>query len=79
MDRRNCAMLVLSRSVGHRGIGKTNPKLTKIRIGGGITITILSASGDRVRVGVEAPPEVSILRDEIDEAPPASPATIPPA
>jgi carbon storage regulator len=47
-------MLVLSRKPGE-----------KIVIGGGITVTVLEAHGDRVRVGIEAPDQVRILRAEL--------------
>lgn len=49
-------MLVLSR--------KTNEK---IKIGEDIEITIVSVSGEVVRVGIEAPKEVKILRSEVYE------------
>jgi carbon storage regulator len=48
-------MLVLSRKTGE-----------KIIIAGGITVTVLETSGSRVRLGIEAPPEVSIRRNEIN-------------
>ena len=47
-------MLVLSRKVGE-----------KICIGGGIEVTIVKVRGDRVQVGINAPPEVAIHRQEI--------------
>jgi carbon storage regulator len=47
-------MLVLTRKVGE-----------EIVIGGGIRITIVVVQGDRVRVGVTAPPEVRVDREEI--------------
>ncbi len=46
-------MLVLSRKPGE-----------KIVIGG-ITVTVLEVHGDRVRVGIEAPEHVRILRAEL--------------
>lgn len=55
-------MLVLSRRVGER-----------LLIGDGITIQVLEGSGHRIRLGVEAPREVSILREELSaELEPAS-------
>jgi carbon storage regulator len=36
-----------------------------IVLDGGIRITIVSVQGDRVRVGVEAPAEVRVDRDEV--------------
>ena len=47
-------MLVLSRRPGER-----------ILIGDQISITILRATGGSVRVGIEAPHDVPILRDEL--------------
>ena len=47
-------MLVLSRK----------PK-ESIRIGANISITVLETHGKRVRIGVEAPREVKILRGEL--------------
>ncbi len=50
-------MLVLSR--------KKNESIT---IGDGIIITIVEVKGDKVRLGIEAPREVSVHRQEIYEA-----------
>ena len=36
-----------------------------IRIDGEITVTVLEMDGNRVRLGIEAPPEVRILRGEL--------------
>jgi carbon storage regulator len=47
-------MLILSRRVGDA-----------ILVEGGIRIVILACDRKGVRIGVEAPPEVSILREEI--------------
>jgi len=47
-------MLVLSRKEGE-----------KIRIGDDVVITIVRAQGGKVRVGVEAPKDVVVLRDEL--------------
>lgn len=47
-------MLVLSRKVGER-----------IRIGESITITVVRVSGGGVRLGIEAPPELPVVREEI--------------
>ena len=49
-------MLVLSRKIGERLV-----------IGDDITVTILKASGNQVRVGIDAPNEVSVHREEIYE------------
>ena len=47
-------MLVLSRKESER-----------IRLGDSIVLTIVRVSGDKVRLGIDAPPEVVILRDEL--------------
>lgn len=41
----------------------------KIRINHNIVITILRIDGGRVRVGIEAPSEVPIVRGELREEP----------
>lgn len=50
-------MLVLSRK-----------KDEKIRIGDHITVMVIEMRGDKVRLGVEAPRDVSVHREEIYEA-----------
>ncbi len=47
-------MLVLSRKVGER-----------IRIGDEVTVTVVRISGGGVRLGIEAPAELSIIREEL--------------
>ncbi|MGI8981974.1 MAG: carbon storage regulator [Pirellulaceae bacterium] len=47
-------MLVLSRKESER-----------IRLGNNIIVTVVRVSGDRVRIGIEAPPDVIVLRDEL--------------
>jgi carbon storage regulator len=47
-------MLVLSRKESER-----------IRLGDSIVITIVRVSGDKVRLGIEAPPNILVLRDEL--------------
>jgi carbon storage regulator len=47
-------MLVLSRKQSER-----------IRLGDSIVVTIVRVSGDKVRLGIEAPPDVLVLRDEL--------------
>ena len=47
-------MLVLSRKESER-----------IRLGDDIVVTIVRISGDKVRVGIEAPANVLVLRDEL--------------
>lgn len=53
-------MLVLSRKETQR-----------IRLGDSIVITIVKISGDKVRVGIEAPSNVLVLRDELEVHEPA--------
>lgn len=48
-------MLVLSRKTGQR-----------IHIGDQVTISVVRISGNRVRIGIEAPIEVPIRRWELD-------------
>lgn len=47
-------MLVLSRKEGER-----------IRLGDSIVITVVGVTGDKVRVGVDAPNTVVVLREEL--------------
>jgi carbon storage regulator len=52
-------MLVLGRKSGE-----------SIRIGEGIEITVVGISGNRVRLGVQAPESVRVLRAELEEKAP---------
>ena len=53
-------MLVLSRRLGE-----------KIVLPGlGITLQVLSVKGNAVRLGIEAPPDVRVLRGELVSPPP---------
>ena len=47
-------MLVLSRKIGER-----------IRIGDAVTLTVVRIHGDKVRLGIEAPADVAIHREEV--------------
>ena len=47
-------MLVLSRKVGER-----------IVLGCGVVVTVAAVHGSQVRLGVEAPPDVIVLREEL--------------
>ena len=51
-------MLILSRKVHE-----------EITIGDGISITIVAIRGKQVRLGIKAPPDVSIRRDELEPLP----------
>jgi carbon storage regulator len=55
-------MLVLSRKESQR-----------IKLGDSIVITIVKISGDKVRVGIEAPHDVLVLRDELEPRESAAP------
>ncbi|MFK7768352.1 MAG: carbon storage regulator [Mariniblastus sp.] len=52
-------MLVLSRKESE-----------KIMLGDSIVLTIVRVSGDRVRLGIEAPSDMLILRKELDPSEP---------
>ncbi len=47
-------MLILSRKIDQ-----------KIRIGDDITLTIIEVRGDQVKIGVEAPKNVKVFRQEV--------------
>jgi hypothetical protein len=32
-----------------------------------VVVTVVRVSGDKVRIGIEAPPNVRVLRDELDD------------
>lgn len=48
-------MLVLSRRESER-----------IHVGDSIVVTVVKLSGDRVRIGIEAPADVLVLRSELE-------------
>ena len=48
-------MLVLSRKEAQR-----------IRLGDSIVITVVRVAGDKVRLGIEAPKDMLVLRDELE-------------
>ena len=49
-------MLVLSRKQNER-----------IRVGDSVVVTVVRVSGDKVRIGIEAPAHVRVLREELDD------------
>ena len=55
-------MLVLSRREHER-----------IRLGDSIVVTVVRLAGDKVRLGIEAPAEVVVLRDELAPRPEPQP------
>lgn len=50
-------MLILSRKIDQ-----------KIKIGDSITLTIIDVKGDQVKIGVEAPSDVKVYRQEVFSA-----------
>ncbi len=48
-------MLVLSRRERER-----------IKLGDSIIVTVVRVAGDKVRLGIEAPPHILVLRDELE-------------
>ena len=50
-------MLILSRKIDE-----------KIKIGTDITITLIDVHGDQVKIGVEAPKDVKVFRQEVFDA-----------
>lgn len=49
-------VLILTRRVGET-----------LKIGDDVTITVLGIKGNQVRVGIEAPPDVTVHREEVVE------------
>ena len=49
-------MLVLSRKQNER-----------IRVGDSVVVTVVRVSGDKVRIGIQAPPHIRVLRDELED------------
>ncbi len=49
------SMLVLSRKQSQR-----------IRVGDSVIVTVVRVSGDKVRIGIEAPSNIRVLRDELE-------------
>ncbi len=60
-------MLVLRRKVGE-----------SIIVDGVISVSVLAVEGERVKIGISAPPDVSIVREELIERVPESPSPFPP-
>ena len=61
-------MLVLTRRVGE-----------SIRVGNDIVVTLVQVSPGKVRIGIQAPDDTVILRDElVDRSTPPAPVLAPP-
>lgn len=59
-------MLVLSRKQGQ-----------KVCIGNGIEVTVVSISGNRIQLGIEAPVDIRVLRGELTSSPEAPAKEVP--
>jgi carbon storage regulator len=49
----------------------------RIRLGDSIIITVVRVAGDRVRLGIDAPPDVVVLREELEVRKPAQSLALP--
>jgi carbon storage regulator len=58
-------MLVLSRRERER-----------IKLGDSIVVTVIRVTGDKVRLGIEAPPHILVLRDELEPRVLSGPASV---
>lgn len=47
-------MLILTRNIG-----------SSIKIGDNITVTVLKVNGNQIRIGIDAPKDVAVHRDEV--------------
>ena len=59
-------MLVLSRRESER-----------IRLGDKIVVTVVRVAGDRVRLGIEAPADIRVVRAELEPKRPSPPLLLP--
>jgi carbon storage regulator len=59
-------MLVLSRRENER-----------IRLGDSIVVTVVKLAGDRVRLGIEAPADMRVLREELERRQTEPPLPLP--
>ena len=61
-------MLVLRRKVGE-----------SIILDGVISVSVLAVEGERVKIGITAPPDVTIVREELLKSAPAPTSDLPPS
>ena len=47
-------MLILTRRIGE-----------SLKIGSDVTVTVMATKGSQVRIGIEAPKDVTVLREEV--------------
>jgi carbon storage regulator len=59
-------MLVLSRREKER-----------VKLGDSIVVTVVRVAGDKVRLGIEAPADIVVLRGELDPAGDSAPPLLP--
>jgi carbon storage regulator len=57
----------------------TRRESERIKLGNSIVLTVIRVSGDRVRLGIEAPPDVLVLREELQTQQPARVLPVPTA
>ena len=50
----------------------TRRQSERIRLGDSIVVTVVRVSGDKVRLGIEAPADMLVLRDELSPLPAAN-------
>lgn len=65
-------MLVISRNAMKENATDEDRKYATIRIGDSITVTVLVASCGKIKIGVDAPEEVRVVRSELLEVVQAS-------
>ena len=58
-------MLVLTRKTGE-----------SVRISTDITVTVLEVNGNRIRIGIDAPTQIPIVREELCRSEVGPPATV---
>ena len=46
----------------------TRKQQQRLRVGDSIVVTVICVSGDRVRLGIDAPSDILVLREELDKS-----------